>query len=136
MTKIEHQISEPRFNPNDGKWYNRSRDVYDLDGDGVLEVSNERINSAIEKGQLPNPSTKNQARQAIKDLIEALGARLVPLSQGPQSIDQPSFGHRFRARTRLGCESRRIPKAVFRCLGVLRTGRCCFRGFSLPVICQ
>ena len=46
MGDIQFQISEPTFNKLDNRYYQRSRYVYDSDGDGVLESHGERIHSS------------------------------------------------------------------------------------------
>lgn len=70
MGDIQFQISKPVLNLSDGRYYQRSRYVYDADGDGVLESHGERIHSSDSESTMLDPSSANIAPMIAQDLAE------------------------------------------------------------------
>jgi len=73
MNEIQLQISEPVRNPADGQYYQRTRLVYDSDGDGVLDSVNEKIHSSDNSTTMLNPSTSNTASAMLQNFAEIAG---------------------------------------------------------------
>lgn len=64
-TLVEKQISPPRYNSEDGLWYNRSRIVHR--NQGKLIVNSETINKAKHPSLLPNPFDSTRPYKLVND---------------------------------------------------------------------
>jgi len=75
---IEFQISVPTFNADDGRWYQRTRWVYDSNGDGTPEAVGEQIVARDDQYGFFNPSQQNQAWAAVVDLLNVAQSLVEP----------------------------------------------------------